>query len=104
MQTSKPGFEFQSKALHRGPAAWLAVITLLGSFACNVASPDNTGGTDITAGACGRGLVVVNTDYQSTNVSLVAIDGKVLSTSFLSSASTPPGLSAPLGGDVVVPT
>jgi hypothetical protein len=82
----------------------VAVITLLGSLACNVASPDNTGGTNITAGACGRGLVVVNTDYQSTNVSLVSIDGEVLSASFLSSASTPAGLSAPLGGDVVVPT
>jgi hypothetical protein len=72
---------------------------------CNAPEPPpGTGGTDVPPGACGRGLVVVETDYQSTNVSLVGVDGSVLSSSFVSSATTATGLSAPLSGDVVVPT
>jgi hypothetical protein len=82
----------------------MATGTAIATNACNVESPEGTGGTDVTAGACGRGIIVVNSDYQSTNLSLVAIDGTVLSSSFLSSASTASGLSAPLGGDVVTPT
>ncbi len=68
------------------------------------AAPPSTGGTDRDAGRCGRGLVVVQTDYQSSNVSLLGLDGAVLSSSFLSSASADPGLSAALSGDVVPPT
>lgn len=66
--------------------------------------PEPTGGVDVDATRCGRGLVVVSTDYQSTNVSLTDRDGQVLSSSFISSASATTGLSAPLGGDVVAPT
>jgi hypothetical protein len=47
---------------------------------------------------------VVNTDYQSTSVSLLDRDGEVLSGSFISSASASTGLTVPLGGDVVLPT
>jgi hypothetical protein len=73
--------------------------------ACNVDdAPASTGGVDLQAGPCGRGLIVVSTDYQSTNVSLVSLDGLVLSRSFVSSALSDVGLSAPLGGDVVLPT
>ncbi len=73
--------------------------------ACNVTDPpENTGGTDVQAGLCGRGLVVVHTDYQSTNVSLLGVDGEVLSSSFISSGSSATGLSSPLGGDVILPT
>lgn len=79
--------------------AWLCL-----ALGCNVSSPENTGGSDAPAGACGRGVVVINTDYQSTNVSLVSVDGQVLSSSFISSASGATGLSAPLGGDVVAPS
>lgn len=86
------------------PSALLC-LTLCSMPACNVDAPsDGTGGTDTQPGACGRGLVVVNTDYQSTNVSLVSLDGHVLSSSFISSASADVGLSTALGGDVVLPT
>ncbi len=80
----------------RGIAVGLTTL-LVG---CGAPEPaPNTGGVEVA-----RGLVVVNTDYQSTNVSLVSFDGEVLSPSFLSSASEAPGLSAPLSGDVVGPT
>ncbi len=88
MQASKLGFS----------------AALLMAVGCNVSSPDNTGGTNALSGVCGRGVVVINTDYQSTNVSLVSVDGQVLSSSFISSASGATGLSAPLGGDVVAPS
>ncbi len=80
-----------------------AIFVLSG---CSVSKPPpGTGGTDVEpAGQCGRGVVVVNTDYQSSNVSLVGLDGEVLSSSFISSASTSVGLSAPLTGDVDVAT
>jgi len=49
--------------------------------------------------------MVLGSDYaSSTNVSLVSVNGEVLSSSFLSSASEKPGLSAPLSGDVVSTT
>jgi hypothetical protein len=82
-----------------------SIALLLALAACDAPSPPvGTGGTDAAAGECGRGLVVVASDYQSTNVSLIDVDGAVLSSSFLSSASTTTGLSAPLSGDVVAPT
>lgn len=87
------------------PISFFSFLPLCGLIACNVAEPPGpTGGTDLPPGACGRGVVVVNTDYQSTNVSLVSVDGQVLSSSFISSASGDVGLSTPLGGDVVLPT
>jgi hypothetical protein len=73
--------------------------------ACGVRSPaTNTGGAPGDAGTCGRGVVVVSSDYASSSVSLLDLDGKVLSPSVLSSASTEVGLSAPLSGDVVLPS
>ena len=77
--------------------AWLA--------GCNAPDPPpTTGGTDLPPGACGRGAVVIGSDYQSTNVSLVGVEGEVLSPSFLSSATSSAGLTAPLSGDVAVPS
>lgn len=57
-------------------------------------------------GRCARGVAVISIgdDYQSANVSVLGVDGAVSSTSLLSSASRPPGLVAPLGGDAVLPT
>ncbi len=66
--------------------------------------PGSTGGTQVTPGACGRGVGVVHTDYQSTNVSLLGWDGSVLSPSFISSATAGAKLSAKLTGDVMLPT
>jgi hypothetical protein len=64
-------------------------------------------GSDAGDGAppavCVRGVSVVSSDYQSTNVSVVSPEGKVLSESIISSGSAPAGLTTPLSGDVVVP-
>ncbi|KYF85434.1 hypothetical protein BE18_14785 [Sorangium cellulosum] len=91
-------------ALSRTILAAGAARALIG---CNAPEPPpSTGGTDVVAGPCGRGAVVVSSDYQSTNVSLVSWDGAVLSASIVSSGSrsSSPGLASPLSGDVVVPT
>ncbi len=86
--------------------------------ACNVPVPHGSHGVTIdggadasssrdgSAGACGRGIVVVEqgSGFASTNVGLVAADGTVLSGSIASSATASVGLSAPLSGDVVPPT
>jgi hypothetical protein len=67
--------------------------------------PGNTGGVDVPVReGCGRGVVVVSSDYQSSNVSLIDFEGRTLSESVVSSASVAPGLSAALSGDVVAPT
>jgi len=87
----------------------LAGPSLLASFGCNPEAPQSTGGVDLgeTAGSdgesCGRGVAVLMSDYASTNVALLDIDGKTHSGSFLSSGSTEVLLSAPLSGDVVFP-
>jgi len=83
------------------------VLGLLSATAVSCGAPDPpapTGGVDVDATECGRGLVVVSTDYQSTNVALTDREGQVLSSSIISSGSATTGLSAPLGGDVVPPT
>ncbi len=90
----------------RSPLAPLAlVIAAATQGACGAPEPpSSTGGTDVAVGPCGRGLAVVSTDFQSTNVSLLGTAGQVLSESFLSSASADAQLSSPLSGDVVAPT
>ncbi|AUX32766.1 MULTISPECIES: YncE family protein [Sorangium] len=83
-------------------------IPLLG---CNVdPPPPSTGGVrggggsePDTPGACERGVVVVTSDYQSTNIAIAKLDGTTLSPSFVSSGATKPGLSLALSGDVDVP-
>lgn len=87
-----------------GLAASLAALAALGCGAPE--PPGSTGGTHATPGACGRGVGVVHTDesYASSNVSLLDWQGQVLSSSFISSATTDAKLSAKLTGDVVLPT
>lgn len=71
--------------------------------ACNVPEPPGARGGigTIAAGDCGRGFVVIESQYESTNVALLGLDGNVLTESLVSSASKPgPGLGA-LSGDVV---
>ena len=93
----------------RGPWAVLvrvcAIALAVATMGCNAPlPPGSTGGIDTELGACGRGLVVVQSDYQSTNASLLGLGGQVLSSSFISSATESAELAAPLSGDVVVPT
>jgi hypothetical protein len=61
------------------------------------------GGSDGGAAHCPRSFVVTDSDYMSTNVSVISTAGDVLSASLLSSASAPPGLATALSGDVVSP-
>jgi hypothetical protein len=53
---------------------------------------------------CGRAVLVSHTDYTSTSISLLGLDGEVLRAPLISSASAPVQLSAPIGGDVVFPS
>jgi hypothetical protein len=78
-------------------AAWL----LLG---CNVTAASTTGGVDLPArGDCPRGVAVVSSDFQSSELALLTPAGSVKSAAFLSSASTAAtSLAAPLSGDIGV--
>jgi hypothetical protein len=80
------------------------IALLAGLWACNAPVPPSGTGVDIEAGPCGRGFVVVSSDYQSTNVALVDFDGQLLTPSLVSSATEAAGLTAPLSDDVVVPS
>ena len=88
------------------PATWISCLALLGlGLGCGAPTPPaGTGGVSLAMGRCGRGLAVVQSDYQSSNVTLTDLSGKVVSSSFISSASSDTALSAPLSGDVIVPT
>jgi hypothetical protein len=62
----------------------------------------DSGGSD--GGTCPRALAVVDSDYTSTNVSILSPEGKVLSESIVSSGSATAGVTTALSGDVAVPT
>jgi hypothetical protein len=81
--------------------ATATAVLLLG---CNVTPAQVTGGVDLpTRGDCPRGTAVVSTDFQSSEIALLAPDGNVESTAFMSSASTAAtGLAAPFSGDLAV--
>jgi len=72
-------------------------------------SPVNAGdsGTDSGEGGavavCPRALTIVCSDYTTTNIEIASLDGTSLSSSFVSSGSTPTGLTTTLSGDVDVP-
>jgi hypothetical protein len=85
-------------------AASMSVCAVL-VMGCDVAPPPgNTGGVDLDGGAaCGRGVIIVASDYKSTNIVISSLDGVTQSPSFVSSGSTKPGLAETLSGDVDVP-
>jgi hypothetical protein len=76
----------------------LALVALAFLGACTEPGPTVQGTGPLPSGPCGRAVVVVHTDYQSTAVSVVGWDGAVLADPLATSAEL--GLS----GDVVVPT
>jgi hypothetical protein len=81
----------------------LAALPL--AAACGLESQgEPSGGVILAATAAVRGVAVVGSDFASSTISLLGVDGRPESASFISSASTDPGLSAALGGDVVLPT
>lgn len=69
-------------------------VAPLALAACASPAPEAPRGTDVAPTAFGRGVFTVNTDYQSTNISLVGLDGSRLSGSFLSSDLSSSALSA----------
>jgi hypothetical protein len=73
---------------------------------CNVTPAKVTGGVELPErGDCPRGLAVVSTDFQSSEIALLAPNGDVKSSAFMSSASTVgSGLAAPFSGDLGVAT
>ena len=81
---------------------WLAFVSAVG---CNVSSPPKTtGGVEGGAvAACPGALSVVCTDFTTTNIEIASLDGTSMSGSFVSSGSTPTGLTTALSGDVDVP-
>jgi hypothetical protein len=66
-------------------------------------TPD-TQGVSSDPGPCGRGLLVVESDYQSSNVSALGFDGSVLSQSLDSSSTDSGGFGVALSGDVARPS
>jgi hypothetical protein len=94
------------------------VLSLLASAAalllagCDVKdyTPEETGfdlggaGAGGAGATCARGAAVVSSDYLTSNVSLLDLDGSVVSSSLISSGSAVAGLSLALGGDVALPT
>lgn len=87
----------------------LAVAVAIPLLGCNVDPPPPStggvrgGGDPGALRTCERGVVVVTSDYRSTNIVVSALDGTPLSPSFVSSGATKPGLSLALSGDVDVP-
>ncbi len=83
---------------------WRCLLFAALPLGCNVTAPAPTGGAELPSrGECPRGIAVVMSDYQSSEIALLSPDGTVMSPAFLSSASTSAsGLAAPLSGDIGV--
>lgn len=91
--------------MRAGLRLWLVLASFTGLAGCGAKSvAPGSEGTSVTNGDCGRGLVVVESDYQSTNVSLLGFDGRVLSPSFASSSTAAGGFGVSLGSDVAAPS
>jgi hypothetical protein len=81
--------------------------SVLALAACAPTPPESTGGTGVATGPFGRGVFTLNVNdyYDSTNISLVGLDGGVLSESFvtvgLSGDMVAPSMPS-TGGDVVL--
>ncbi len=82
-------------------ALWILLVGCGGSS--STASTGGIGDAGGGAGSCPSALVVVDSDFTSTNVSVLSSAGALLSGSIVSSASRPPGVSSALSGDVVLP-
>ncbi len=81
----------------------VALLTL----GCDVESTaEPSGGIDVVGDElCPGGVATVLSDYQSTEIALLDLNGQLLSKSFASSGATAAsGTAAPLSGDVVVPS
>jgi hypothetical protein len=89
---------------HAARRLWpLLLSSCLVACGAPVVTPDAQG-VSVEPGPCGRGVVVVQSDYQSSNVSLIDFDGRVLSESLISSSTASSGFGVRLSGDVVAPS
>lgn len=80
------------------------LILIYAVCGCNVPeAPRPSGGIELPPddSACARGFVVLESQYQSTNVAILDLSGAVLSDSLLASNTNSGGLFASLSGDVV---
>jgi hypothetical protein len=68
-----------------------------------VRSTPDTQGVSVDPGPCGRGLLVLESDYQSSNVSALDFQGNVLSQSLDSSSTVSGGFGVGLSGAAVLP-
>jgi hypothetical protein len=86
-------------------ASNLGEVGLNGSDAAAITTADGSPANTEAAApvACESGVVIVTSDYQSTNIVVSQLDGTTLSGSFVSSGATKPGLALALSGDVDVP-
>lgn len=77
----------------------MVVLALFGLASCgdDAAAPPWVSGPECR-------LVVVNSDYVSTSVSVLRSDGTLCADNILHSGSAPPGVTTALSGDVVAPT
>jgi hypothetical protein len=84
-----------------------AALSLASATLCACDAPRTalqTQGVSVQRGPCGRGLLIVESDYQSSNVSALGLDGSVLSPSLASSSTESGGFGVGLSGDVVLPS
>ncbi len=93
-----------------GKCGQTVVLGLL--VGCNASSAPGASAVHLDGGMSGEGgaasvcpaaIVVADSDYTSTNISVLDPSGAMLSQSVLSSGSAVPGLSAALSGDIVLP-
>lgn len=86
----------------------LVLIGILSSSCTGITPVQGTGGVEVDAGSgCPGGVAALLGDpnYQSSQVALAALDGTVLSASFISTASAQTdGLAFALSGDAALPT
>lgn len=99
--------KYQNPILSCSFALVCASLTLAACSDDGDAGGEAGAGGEFSGGApedCAHGIALVSTDYFSTEIALLGLDGEVLSASFLSTASTTTdGLAFPLSGDVGVP-
>lgn len=87
---------------------WLSAGLVSVVFCAGCGVEDHTavsGGVALAeSGGALRGFAVVNGDFASSSISLISPQGEMQSAAFLSTASSAPGLSAALGGDLALPS
>ncbi len=91
----------------RERACLVGAAAICAGLGCGSTPQQSTGGTDVAPGPFGRALAVIDGDFQSTNVSLLGLDGALLSTSFISTANSKMSWdiaapSSPVTGDDMV--